>query len=100
MQIAKVGEGLAVLLPKSVVESLNLKEGDEVEAEFRPSLLDRTWEPNTGTREEALAYFRELSASAAQEPDITPEETLRRLREMRSSLPAGYKFDREEANAR
>ncbi len=73
MQITKVGEGLAVLLPKSVVESLKLKEGDEVEVEIRPSLLDRTWEPNTGTREEALAYFRELSASAAQERRSLPK---------------------------
>jgi antitoxin MazE len=100
MRVTKVGDDLAVLLPKALAESCNLKEGDQVEVEIKASLLDRTWEPETGTREEALAYFRELSAAAAQEREVNREDALRRLREVRNSLPAGYKFDREEANAR
>ncbi len=78
MQVTKVGESLAVILTESVVESHDLKEGDEVDIEIRSA-----------------------SAMSAQQADArTREEALERFREIRRSLPSGYKFDREEANAR
>jgi antitoxin MazE len=76
MQVAKWGNSLAVRLPATVVKALNLKEGDQVEItvagdrEFRVQ-RDRR-------REEALELFKKLSRP----------------------LPPGFKFDREEANAR
>ena len=76
MRVAKWGNSLAVRLPAAVVEALGLKEGDDIEIR--------------------VADAHELAVSR------TPgrEELLRRLREFRGRLPAGFKFDREEANAR
>jgi len=76
MRVAKWGNSLAVRLPATVVEALALKEGDDVEIH----LLER--------REFAVA----------RKP--AREELLRRLRAFRGRLPADFKFDRDEANAR
>ena len=76
MQVAKWGNSLAVRLPAVVVEALELKEGDEVEVR--------------------IADARELEAS--RKPDR--QQLLERLRGFRGRLPADWKFDREEANAR
>ena len=76
MQVAKWGNSLAIRLPASVVEALNLKPGDEVEVR--------------------VADRRELRLSRK----LTREEALQRLRAMRGLLPADFVFDREEANAR
>jgi antitoxin MazE len=76
MQVAKWGNSLAVRLPKTVVEALELKEGDDIEIR----VLDA----------------RELAMS--RKPDRM--QILERLRELRGSLPADWKFDRDEANAR
>jgi antitoxin MazE len=76
MQVAKWGNSLAVRLPAAVVEALGLKEGDEIEitvAGAREFGVDRD-----RRREEALELFRRLSRP----------------------LPVGFKFDRDEANAR
>lgn len=73
MQIAKWGDGLAVRLPADLVESLGLKEGDEVGVSITPSR-----QPSDEERETALAVIRSLARP----------------------LPDDYKFDREEANAR
>ena len=78
MIVSKWGNSLAVRLDESVVESLGLKEGDEVEIELKIS------EPKTFTRD----------------PSVTPEEWLKRMRRFRGMLPADFKFDRDEANAR
>jgi antitoxin MazE len=73
MQIAKWGDALAVRLPAELVESLGLKEGDEVAVSITP------WrQPTAEEREAALAVIRSLARP----------------------LPEDYKFDREEANAR
>lgn len=76
MQVAKWGNSLAVRLPAAVVEALELKAGDEIEIHVE----DR----------------RELAV--ARKP--APAELLERLRAFRGRLPADFKFDRDEANAR
>jgi len=76
MVVAKWGNSLAVRLPAAVVEALALKEGDEIELH--------------------VADARELVV--ARKPGR--EELLRRLRAFRGRLPADFKFDRDEANAR
>lgn len=76
MQVAKWGNSLAVRLPSSVVEALELKEGDEVEIH----VLDGR------------------DFGVARRPG--GEELLSRLRAFRGRLPADFKFDRDEANAR
>jgi antitoxin MazE len=75
MKIAKWGNSLAVRIPRDVVRALDLEEGDEVELSRRD---ERTLEIHKLTRAEAL----------------------RRLRNYRGMLPAGYRFNRDEANAR
>jgi antitoxin MazE len=76
VQIAKWGNSLAVRLPAVVVDALGLKEGDEVEIH----VADRK---NFGV---------------ARKPGR--DELLKRLRAFRGRLPADFKFDRDEANAR
>lgn len=76
MKVAKWGNSLAVRLPVAVVEELGLKEGDDVD--FRRA-TERTLEIVRDTRR---------------------EEALARLRSIRRMLPADYRFDREDANAR
>lgn len=76
MQIAKWGNSLAVRLPASVVEALGLREGDDIE----------------------LHVADTHSMSVARKPGR--DELLTRLRSYRGRLPADFKFDRDEANAR
>jgi antitoxin MazE len=76
MRIAKWGNSLAVRIPRDVAEALGLEEGDDVELRAGD---DGTLRVNrVATREEAL----------------------RRMRAYRGRLPADYRFDRDEANAR
>ena len=76
MKLAKWGNSLAVRLPAAVVEALELKEGDDIEVR----VLD----------------IREFGVT------LKPgrEELLERLRGFRGRLPADWKFDRDEVNAR
>ncbi len=74
MQVARWGNSLAVRLPAAVVEALGLKEGDQVEIHV------------AGER------------SFAVERPPAPRELLARLRKYRGRLPAGFRFDRLEAN--
>lgn len=76
VQVAKWGNSLAVRIPADLARTLGIKEGDDVE--LRPA--------GDGRIEVAV--------------DAGWEEALARLRELSSPLPNGYKFDREEANAR
>ncbi len=76
MQVAKWGNSLAVRLPQAVVEALGLKEGDQIDIQVMgPNALDIERRP-------------------------APPELLKRLRTLRGRLPAGFKFDRLEANDR
>jgi antitoxin MazE len=76
MQVSKWGNSLAVRLPKTVVEALELKEGDQIEIRVA---ADRVFEVSR---------------------DKGRQRALARLRKLRRPWPAGFVFDREEANAR
>lgn len=76
MKLTKTLEGYVVRVPEDVVAALGLKDGDAVDLRSSPAIL--------------------------QTP-VDPEKRLRALQGMRDlarPLPPGYKFDREEANAR
>jgi antitoxin MazE len=72
MQVSKWGNSLAVRLPAAVVQTLELKEGDEIEITVK------------GEREFEV------------DRDRKKLDALKRIREMRQSLPAGFKFNRAE----
>ena len=76
MQVSRWGNSLAIRLPASVVQALKLREGDDIEVIVAG---DRVFQirrkPNT-------------------------DDILSRLRKFRGKLPADFKFDREDANAR
>jgi len=76
MQVSKWGNSLAVRLPVVVVEALELKEGDQIEVRI------------AGARQFEIGR------------DRSREQALARLRRLRRPLPAGFKFDRVEANER
>lgn len=76
MRVAKWGNSLAIRLPASVVELLELKEGDEIDIQ--------------------VAGSRELDAAL----QTSRAELIERLRKFEGRLPPDFKFDREEANAR
>jgi antitoxin MazE len=76
MQVAKWGNSLAVRIPAAVVEALNLKEGDHIEIRVAG---DREFEVDRDQKRQAA---------------------LEGLRKLQRPLPPGFKFDREEANAR
>lgn len=76
MKVAKWGNSLALRLPASVVEALELKEGDDVNVH--------------------IADKRTVEV----ERNISPDEWMERLRALRGMIPADFKFDRDEANER
>ncbi|HXX00419.1 MAG TPA: AbrB/MazE/SpoVT family DNA-binding domain-containing protein [Candidatus Acidoferrales bacterium] len=75
MQVAKWGNSLAVRLPATVVEALELQEGDQIEIR--------------------IAQGRVFEVSR----DRSRERALARLRELRRPLPAGFVFERDDADA-
>jgi antitoxin MazE len=74
MQVSKRGNSVAVRIPATVVEALDLKEGDDIEI--------------------TIAGKRDLKIDR----DRKREKALERLRQTKWTLPPGWKFDREEAN--
>jgi antitoxin MazE len=76
MRVAKWGNSLAVRLPDAIAKFLKLKSGDEVEIVLQG---DRVFQ---------------------LERDTGRERALVRLRAVKNSLPKGFHFDRDEANAR
>jgi len=76
MQVSKWGNSLAIRLPAAVVKALKLKEGDDIEIRVAGSM--------------AFEVSRDRSR----------ERALERLRKLQRPLPAGFVFDREEANER
>ena len=76
MQVAKWGNSLAVRLPASVVEALDLKPGDDIDIHVE------------GDRSFAIAR-----APGAR-------ELLARVRKYRGRLPPDFKFDRLQAHER
>ena len=76
MKIAKWGNSLAIRIPADVVKALRLEEGDAIElTAVAPGVLGVARDERRAQALEALSGFR-------------------------GSLPADYKFDRDEANAR
>ncbi|MCU1247273.1 MAG: AbrB/MazE/SpoVT family DNA-binding protein [Edaphobacter sp.] len=76
MQVSKWGNSLAIRLPASVVEALELKDGDQIEIR--------------------IAGEREFEVSR----DRRREGAIERLRRLRRPLPTGFTFDRNAANER
>lgn len=74
MKVEKIGDKLAIVIPADVAENLGLHEGDNVE-------VRRSSEP--------------ARLSDAELADVWAQMTALSL-----PLPDGYRFDREEANAR
>jgi antitoxin MazE len=77
MQVSKWGNSLAIRLPAAVVEVMGLKEGDQIEVSV------------DGTQKLAVRRLSDADRAA-----------LLRLRALRGLIPADFKFDRLEANAR
>jgi antitoxin MazE len=76
MRVSKWGNSLAIRLPAAVVEALGLREGDEIE----------------------IHAVDERQVGLERKP--TRKELIERLHAFHGLLPADFKFDREEANAR
>jgi antitoxin MazE len=76
MRVAKWGNSLAIRLPDAVVKALKLKTGDEIEIVI------------SGARRFEVAR------------DRGRDQAIERLRALKKPLPKGFRFDRDEANAR
>jgi antitoxin MazE len=76
MRVFKWGNSLAILLPSSVVEALELHEGDEI---------------GVVIAEKRLLQVKKKTGK---------EAIFERLPQFRGRLPADFKYDREDANAR
>jgi antitoxin MazE len=76
MQVSRWGNSLAIRLPASVVEVLRLQEGDDIE----------------------VIVAGERRFEVTKKPSRS--ELFARVRRLRGKMPADFKFDREEANAR
>ncbi|MYH32721.1 MAG: AbrB/MazE/SpoVT family DNA-binding domain-containing protein [Gammaproteobacteria bacterium] len=76
MRVSKWGNSLAVRLPKSLVDDLGLKSGDELDI--------------VSAKSGGIVVARDERRARA----------VRRMRERALSLPEDYSFNRNEANAR
>jgi antitoxin MazE len=76
MLVSKWGNSLAVRLPASVVEVLEIREGDDIEVVVAE---ERVFQVRKKPGKEAL---------------------LEKLRQFRGRLPEDFKFDRDDSNAR
>ncbi len=76
MKLAKWGNSLAVRIPSSVVEALDLKNGDDIEIE--------------------VVGARQLEVKRTEDS----RQVLERLKKFRGRLPPDFRFDRLDANAR
>lgn len=76
MRVSKWGNSLGIRLPAAVVEALDLKDGDDV------------------------VLYPKGDRTFAVERRARDEEVLQRLRALGDRLPADFRFEREEANAR
>lgn len=77
MKIAKWGNSLAVRLPAQLVEVLDLKVGDELSYRVDDKEVRLVWERMPSHK-----------------------EVMQRFEKYRDMMPKGFKFDRDEANAR
>ena len=75
MQVEKWGNSLAVRLPVGVIDELGLKEGDDIQ----------------------ITVKARDKIEVEKKPDV--EELLATLKKYSGSIPLGFKFDRDDANA-
>lgn len=75
MRVSRWGNSLAVRIPKDIVQALGINEGDEVE-------------------------LTRCAPGVVEVSKLTREQAIERIRDLAKPLPPGWKFDREEANAR
>ena len=78
MIVTRIGDSLGIRLTAEDVARLGVKEGDMVEVEVK----------------------RTESQESPEEAQRRRDEALERLRSFRGTLPADFKFNREEANER
>lgn len=76
MRVFKWGDSLAICLPVTVVEALELRDGDDIDVR--------------------IAESRVFEVTKKQDA----RELLKRLRKFRGKLPADFRFDRDDANER
>lgn len=76
MKLMKTLDGYVVRVPEDVVAALGLKDGDAVDLRSSPAIVKTPVDPEKRSR------------------------ALQGMRDLARPLPPGYKFDREEANAR
>ena len=76
MQVSKWGNSLAVRFPASLVQELDLKEGEEID----------------------LHLVGERSFEVTKKPNV--KALLKRLHDFRGRLPSDFHFDRLQANDR
>lgn len=76
MQVSKWGNSLAVRFPVSLVQALDLKQGEEID----------------------LHLVGERSFEVTKKPNV--KALLKRLHDFRGRLPADFHFDRLQANER
>ncbi len=81
MRVFKWGNDLAVQIPEEIVRALDLKAGDEIDVHI--------------SRKRGVEVDTSEVASK-----MTREQALERIRALAVKLPAGWKFDRDEANRR
>ena len=75
MKVAKWGNSLAVRLPADMTEALDIKEGDDLRFSIEAGKL-------------------------TLQTKLSREELIRRLDALSRPMSPGFKFDRDEANAR
>lgn len=76
MQVSKWGNSLAIRLPASVVEALELREGDDIEVMIADKRVFKV------------------------KKKLGNDDFLQQLRKYRGRLPADFTFARDDANAR
>ena len=76
MRVSKWGNSLAIRLPVSVVEALQLSEGDDIEVTIADARIFRV------------------------RKKMDRDTAIERLRQFPRKLPTDFKFERDEANAR
>jgi len=86
MKVQRWGDDLAVKLPRHMVNSLGLREGDDVAVTKAPA-----------SRPDQLA---ELSVETSEARSRRVAQALARLAANASPAPPGFRFDRDEANER
>jgi antitoxin MazE len=76
MLVSRWGNSLAVRIPAALAEALDLKEGDDITLHIHGR------------------------ADVAVERRLTRDEAFEIIRGLRGDVPADFKFNRDEANAR